>query len=82
MRQSNFTEAPIVSILQEADVCRPVNELWRTYGSSSAMYYLRADIRRFLLGREHKWCCMAKGTVTITEIDAAEWQTKQEGGED
>lgn len=36
MRQSKFTEAQIVSILKEADVGRPVNEIWRKYGISSA----------------------------------------------
>ena len=39
MRQSKFTETQIVSILKEADAGRPVNELWRTYGISSATYY-------------------------------------------
>jgi putative transposase len=36
MRQSTFTETQIVSILKEADAGRPVNEIWRTYGISSA----------------------------------------------
>lgn len=36
MRQSKFTETHIVSILKEADAGRPVNELWRKYGISSA----------------------------------------------
>jgi len=39
MRQSKFTETQIVSILKEADAGRPVNEIWRTYGISSATYY-------------------------------------------
>jgi putative transposase len=39
MRQSKFTETPIVSILKEADDGRPINEIWRTYGISSATSY-------------------------------------------
>ena len=39
MRQSKFTETQIVSLLKEADAGRPVNEIWRTYGISSATYY-------------------------------------------
>ena len=39
MRQSKFTETQIVSILKEADVGRPVNEIWRKYEISSATYY-------------------------------------------
>jgi hypothetical protein len=36
MRQSKFTEPQIVSILKEGDAGRPVNEIWRTYSTSSA----------------------------------------------
>ena len=39
MRQSKFTETQIVSILNEADAGRPVNEIWRNYGISSASSY-------------------------------------------
>ena len=39
MRHSKFTEIQIVSILKEADAGRPVNEVWKTYGISSATYY-------------------------------------------
>jgi putative transposase len=39
MRQSKFPETQIVSILQEADAGRPVNEIWRHYGISYATYY-------------------------------------------
>ncbi len=39
MRQSKFTETQIVSMLKEADAGRPVNEIWRSYGISSATYY-------------------------------------------
>ena len=39
MRQSKFTETQIVAILIEADAGRPVNEIWRKYGISSATYY-------------------------------------------
>jgi putative transposase len=39
MRQSKFTETQIVSRLKEADAGRPVNEIWRSHGISSATYY-------------------------------------------
>ena len=39
MRQSKFTETQIMSIPKEADADRPINELWRHYGISSATYY-------------------------------------------
>jgi putative transposase len=39
MRQSTFTETQIVNILKEADAGRPVNEIWRKYGISSATDY-------------------------------------------
>ena len=39
MRQSKFTETQIAAILQDADAGRPVNEIWRQYGISSATYY-------------------------------------------
>lgn len=39
MRQSKVSETQIVSILKEADAGRAVNEIWRSYGISSATYY-------------------------------------------
>ncbi len=39
MRQSTFTETQIVALLKEADAGRPVNEIWRKYGISSATSY-------------------------------------------
>lgn len=39
MRQLKFTETQIGSILKEADAGRPVNEIWRKYGISSATSY-------------------------------------------
>ena len=36
MGQSTFTETQIVSMLNEADACRLVNEIWRAPGISSA----------------------------------------------
>ena len=38
MRQSKLSETPIGAILKEADAGRPVNEIWRQYGISSATY--------------------------------------------
>lgn len=40
MRQSKFTGTQILSILKEADAGSPVNEIWRKYGISSAIYYM------------------------------------------
>jgi putative transposase len=39
MRQSQFTETQIVSILKEADAGRAVHAIGRTSGISSATYY-------------------------------------------
>lgn len=39
MRPSQFTEMQIVAIIKEADAGRPVNEIWRFYGVSSATCY-------------------------------------------
>jgi putative transposase len=39
MRQSQFTETQIVSILKDADAGRAVHGIGRTYGISSATYY-------------------------------------------
>ena len=39
MRQSKLSQSQIVAILKEADAGRPVNEVWRQYGISSATYY-------------------------------------------
>ena len=36
LRQSKFTDTPIVSILKEAEAGRPGNEIWRQDGISSA----------------------------------------------
>ena len=49
MRQSKFTETQIVAILKEVDAGRPVNEIWRHYGISSATglsppAHARADV--------------------------------------
>jgi putative transposase len=38
MLQSKLTDTQIDSILMEADASRPVNEIWRSYGISSAIY--------------------------------------------
>ena len=46
MRQSKFTETQIVSMLKEADAGRPVNEIWRSDGLSSATDgYVESPIR-------------------------------------
>ena len=39
MRQSKFTETQIVSHAERGRCRPPVNEIWRTYGISSATYY-------------------------------------------
>ena len=39
MRQSKCTETQIVSILNEGDAGRQVNEIWRKYSISPATYY-------------------------------------------
>lgn len=39
MCQSTFTETQIGSIFKEADAGRPVHEIWRKCGLSSATYY-------------------------------------------
>jgi hypothetical protein len=39
MCQWKLTETQIVSILKEADVGRPVNEIWRRFSISSTTYY-------------------------------------------
>jgi len=57
MRQSKFTEPPIVSILNEADAGRPVNEIWRQSGISFTTYY--------------KWNAKYGGLGLAMEIDTA-----------
>ena len=37
MRQSKYSETQIVSILKQADAGCPLNDIWRTYGISSAL---------------------------------------------
>lgn len=39
MKKSRFTESQIVEILKEGDSGRPVQDLWRKHGISSATYY-------------------------------------------
>ena len=39
MKKSRYSEAPIVSILKEAENGVPVPELCRTHGMSSAAFY-------------------------------------------
>ncbi len=38
MRTSRYSEQQIVQILKEADAGVPVNEVWRKYGISEAVY--------------------------------------------
>lgn len=65
MRQSKFTETQIIAMLKEAHPGRPVNEIWRKYGISSATYYKWkakygglevSDLKRLReLEHEHLW---------------------------
>jgi hypothetical protein len=71
MRQSKFTETQIVSVLKEADAGRPVNEIWRSYGISSATYY--------------KWIAKYGGLEAfdvkrLKEIESVYWSTWWPGG--
>jgi putative transposase len=79
MRQSKFTETQIVSILKEADAGRPVNELWRHYGISSATYYKwkakyggleASDVKR-LKELEHENGCLKRLYADLSIENAA-----------
>jgi putative transposase len=79
MRQSKFTETQIVSILKEADAGRPVNEIWRSYGISSATYYKwkakyggleASDIKR-LKELEHENGCLKRMYADLSLENAA-----------
>jgi putative transposase len=71
MRQSTFTETQIVSMLKEADAGRPVHEIWRKYGISSATYYKwkanQTDVCGPLLGE-----CRAEGCTRKKALRPAE----------
>jgi putative transposase len=66
MRQAKFTSTPVVRMLKETGEDRPVTEIWRTYGISSATYYKwkpkyggleASDIKRLKeLEHEHSAC--------------------------
>jgi putative transposase len=79
MRQSKFTATQIVSMLKEADAGRPVNEIWRNYGISSATYYKwnatyggleASDIKR-LKELEHENGCLKRMYADLSLEHAA-----------
>ena len=39
MRKLRFTKSQIISILNEGDAGKPLEEVWRKYGVSSATFY-------------------------------------------